>query len=119
MKIYKNTTTNETYYEGQTLTIKTGNTLFSGIPSEEQLSKWGFEEYVPQTPQPKEPTEEDLARQRMGEILAELSAMDYLTSKYIDGEDMSAYGDWQEKRKALREEYRTLEAKVFPETETE
>lgn len=45
----------------------------------------------------------------MDEILAELNAMDYLTSKYIDGEDMSEYGDWQDKRKALREEYRKLE----------
>ena len=45
----------------------------------------------------------------MQEILAELDSMDYLTSKYIDGEDMTEYGDWQARRKALREEYRQLE----------
>jgi hypothetical protein len=38
--------------------------------------------------------------------------MDYLTSKYIDGEDMSEYGDWQAKRRALREEYRQLEEEL-------
>lgn len=41
----------------------------------------------------------------MNEILAELQSMDYLTSKYIDGEDMTEYGDWQARRRALREEY--------------
>lgn len=40
----------------------------------------------------------------MRQIQAELDSMDYLTSKYVDGEDMSEYGDWQSKRKALREE---------------
>ncbi len=39
----------------------------------------------------------------------ELASMDYLTSKYVDGEDMTEYGDWQARRKALREEYRQLE----------
>jgi hypothetical protein len=48
----------------------------------------------------------------MYEIQNELSSMDYLTSKYIDGEDMSEYGDWQGKRKALREEYRKLEKEL-------
>jgi hypothetical protein len=45
----------------------------------------------------------------MAEIKEQLRDMDYLTSKYIDGEDMSEYGDWQQERKALREEYRMLE----------
>lgn len=49
---------------------------------------------------------------RMAEIKAELQSMDYLTSKFIDGEDMSDYGDWQERRRALRAEYNELEAKV-------
>ena len=67
------------------------------------LAEWGFEPYTPPTPQV------DTREQRMQEILAELSSMDYLTSKYIDGEDMTEYGDWQARRKALREEYRQLE----------
>ena len=53
--------------------------------------------------------EEYSKRERMAEIKAKLSSLDYLTSKYVDGEDMSEYGDWQGHRKALREEYRQLE----------
>ena len=110
MKRYYNNSTQEWYNEGTSLTRKLENSVFSGIPSEEQLGEWGFEEYIP--PTPKEPTEEEIAererQQRMSAILSELQSMDYLTSKYIDGEDMSQYGDWQEKRKQLREEYREL-----------
>lgn len=35
--------------------------------------------------------------------------MDYLTSKELDGEDMTEYGDYKGKRKSLRAEYRDLE----------
>lgn len=115
MKRYYNAKTKEWYTEGQSLTKRLGNSLYSGIPTDKQLKEWGFEEYVP--PTPSEPTEQDLARQRMAEIQSELSSMDYLTSKFIDGEDMSEYGDWQEKRKALREEYRTIEANLKTYTE--
>ena len=111
MKRYYNNSTNEWYNEGGVLTRRVDNGVFSGIPSEEQLKEWGFEEYV--APAPKEPTEEEIAererQQRMNEILQELKNMDYLTSKYVDGEDMSKYGDWQEKRKYLRAEYNRLE----------
>ena len=44
----------------------------------------------------------------MYEIQNELASMDYLTSKFIDGEDMTIYGDWQTRRKRLREEYNKL-----------
>lgn len=50
--------------------------------------------------------------QRMAEIIQELEATDYITLKYIDGEDMTEYGDWQARRKALREEYRNLERDI-------
>lgn len=110
MKRYYNNSTNEWYNEGTSLTRRVGNGVFSGIPSEEQLKECGFEEYV--APAPQEPTEEEIAemerQQRMNAILSELKSMDYLTSKYVDGEDMSQYGDWQEKRKLLRIEYRKL-----------
>ena len=33
------------------------STLWSGIPTEEQLTEWGFVEYIP--PEPPEPTPED------------------------------------------------------------
>lgn len=105
MKRYRNKTTGEIYIEGRTLTWQIDeSTLWSGIPTEEQLAKWGFEEIV--IPRP---TEREI---RMRQIKAELASMDYLTSKYIDGEDMTEYGDWQSKRKALREEYRRLEEQI-------
>lgn len=106
MKRYYNSTTKEWYTEGSTMTKRVGNGVFSGIPNEEQLYEWGFTPYTPPQPQV------DVREQRMQEILTELDAMDYLTSKYVDGEDMSEYGDWQAKRKALREEYRQLESEV-------
>lgn len=105
MKRYKNKTTEEIYIEGNTLTCQIDeSTLWSGIPTEEQLTEYGFEEII--IPQP---TEREI---RMRQIKAELASMDYLTSKYVDGEDMTEYGDWQGKRKALREEYRQLESEV-------
>jgi hypothetical protein len=50
---------------------------------------------------------------RMSEILAELQSMDYKTSKHADGEYTDA--QWKkivDVRKALREEYRALEAEL-------
>ena len=100
--VYYNKEKNVYYLEGKILTWQTNDTsLFSGIPTRPQLLDWGFEEVTITKPTPRE--------KRMEEILAELASMDYLTSKYIDGEDMTEYGDWQGKRKALREEYRELE----------
>ena len=104
MTTYYNKKTGEYYYQGRSITRRLDNGyLFAGVPTEQQLAEWGFEPYTPPVPQV------DVREQRMQEILAELSSMDYLTSKYIDGEDMTEYGDWQGKRKALREEYRELE----------
>ena len=104
MTTYYNKKTAEYYYEGRSITRRLDNGyLFAGVPTEQQLAEWGFEPYTPPVPQV------DMREQRMQEILAELSSMDYLTSKYIDGEDMTEYGDWQGKRKALRDEYRELE----------
>lgn len=81
--------------------------VFSGIPTPEQLKQFGFEQ-VP----PHEQTEVEKIRAQMDNIKAELAGMDYLTSKYIDGEDMTEYGDWQGKRKALREQYRQLAQEI-------
>lgn len=102
MKRYRNKTTGVIYYEGNYLRVNIDEeTSWHGIPTEEQLAEWGFEEII--IPQP---TEREI---RMRQIKTQLASMDYLTSKYIDGEDMTEYGDWQSKRKALREEYRELE----------
>lgn len=109
---YLNRQTEELYNEGDTLTRRLDNgSVFSGVPSAEQLEAWGFEEWTP-TPAPA-PSAEELERQqwqeRLQEIEQELKGMDYLTSKYIDGEDMSQYGDWQGRRRQLRQEYREIE----------
>ena len=112
MKRYYNTEKKQWYTEGKSITLKTREgVLFSGVPSEEQLAEWGYTEYT--APGPAEPTAEEQTRNRMSGIRQELIDMDYLTSKYIDGEDMTEYGDWQAKRKALREEYRTLEESLI------
>ena len=81
-------------------TIKTSNGVWISNPTAKQIAAEGWKEYVAP---PVDPVEI-----RKAEILQELSSMDYLTSKYVDGEDMSQYGDWQGKRRALREEYREL-----------
>lgn len=105
MKRYKNKDANKTYAEGGFLIWNIDDdTTFTGYPTEAQLAEWGFEEITVPVPTP--------AQVRMRQIQAELASIDYLTSKYVDGEDMSEYGDWQSKRKALREEYRELEAQA-------
>lgn len=101
--IYKNNITGEMYYGGAITKRLDNGAVVTGTPTSEMLAQWGFELYTPPTPQV------DVRQHRMQEILAELTSMDYLTSKYIDGEDMTEYGDWQARRKALREEYRQLE----------
>lgn len=101
--IYKNNTTGEMYYGGAITKRLDNGAVVTGTPTSEMLAEWGYTPYTPPIPQV------DIRKQRMDEILAELASMDYLTSKYIDGEDMTEYGDWQSRRKALREEYRELE----------
>ena len=101
--IYKNNETGELYYGGAITRRLDNGAVITGTPTPEMLAEWGFELHTPPTPQV------DAREHRMQEILAELASMDYLTSKYIDGEDMTEYGDWQARRKALREEYRQLE----------
>ena len=86
MKRYYNPTTHEWYTEGQSLTRKIDNGVFSGIPSVEQLESWGFEEWVEPTPTP----EELLARAKDNKI-AELEAYDAseeVNSFSVDGKTM-------------------------------
>lgn len=57
MKRYYNKNLNRYYTEGQTLTFKVNeSTLFSGVPTEEQLLAWGFEEYIEPEPEPVDET---------------------------------------------------------------
>ena len=85
MKKYYNPTTHEWYTEGQSLTRKIDNGVFSGIPSVEQLEQWGYEEYIEPTPTP----EELLARAKANKI-AELEAYDQseVNSFSVNGKDM-------------------------------
>ena len=69
--IYINTNTGKRYYGGaMTRTLEDGS-LWSGVPTPEQLAEWGYEEYVPPT---YEPTEEEL-----NQISAE-EALDIITN---------------------------------------
>ena len=85
MKKYYNSTTKEWYTEGNSITKNISNGVFSGIPSEQRLTEWGFEEYIEPTPTP----EELLARAKASKI-AELEAYDdsEVNSFSVNGKDM-------------------------------
>lgn len=71
MKRYYNEATQEWYIEGQSLTRRIENGMFSGVPSVEQLLSWGFVEWTE-----PEPTSEELLEQARQNKLAELEAYD-------------------------------------------
>lgn len=84
-KRYYNATTHEWYNEGQSLTKRVENGVFTGIPSEGQLTQWGFEEWVEPAPTPAEL----LARAKQ-EKIAELEAYD--ASDAVNGFDVTIQG---------------------------
>lgn len=111
MTTYINTTTGKHYYGGS-MTVYHDGTLFSGIPTAEQLEQWGYVPYVP--PTPPEPTAEEQRQQRMDEIQGLLSTTDYIVLKKAEGIDISSYdeqydGGFLAWRQALRDEYNELE----------
>lgn len=71
MKRYYNATTQEWYTEGQTMTRELENGVFSGIPTVEQLTSWGFEEWVEPAPTP-----EQLLERAKASKIVELEAYD-------------------------------------------
>jgi hypothetical protein len=71
MKKYYNQTTREWYTEGQSVTKYINGSLFSGIPNVEQLTEWGFEEWVEPAPTP-----EELLQRAKANKIAELEAYD-------------------------------------------
>lgn len=86
MKRYYNSTTKEWYNEGQSLTKRVENGVFSGIPSEEQLTAWGFVEWVEPAPTP-----EQLLKRAKQEKIAELEVYDQsdaVDSFTINGQSM-------------------------------
>ena len=53
-KRYYNSTNKEWYTEGNSLTRRVNGALFSGVPSVEQLTAWGFEEWIESESTPAE-----------------------------------------------------------------
>lgn len=112
MKKYHNPITGESYTEGNRHVRRLPDgTIFNAVPTVEQLHEWGFVDEDEPAPAVEYPPAVKL---RLEHIQAELASMDYLTSKALDGEDMTPYGDWQARRRALRAEYRNLEQKYKP-----
>lgn len=82
MKIYYNSTTNEYYYEGNTMTRRLDNgDVYSGIPKKTRLKEWGFVEVEPE-PVP-EPTQEELLENARDVKLAQLD--EYDNSNVVNG----------------------------------
>ena len=69
MKRYYNPTTNEWYNEGNSITKNINGSLFSGIPSEQRLTEWGFVEWVEPAPTPAQ-----LLERAKADKIAELEA---------------------------------------------
>ena len=86
MKRYHNPTTHEWYTEGNSITKYIDGSLFSGIPSEQRLTEWGYEEYIEPTPTP----EELLARAKSAKIdeLEAYDASEEVNSFSVDGKTM-------------------------------
>jgi len=70
-KRYYNATTKEWYTEGNSLTRRVNGALFSGVPSVEQLTAWGFVEW-----HEPEPTPEQLLERAKQQKIVELMAYD-------------------------------------------
>ena len=108
MKRYYNPTTHEWYTEGQSLTRKIDNGVFSGIPSEQRLAEWGFEEYIE-----PEPTPEQLLQRAKATKIASLQAYD--SSDAVNSFSVNGVSMWvpADKRAVLRtsiEAYKALGA---------
>ena len=85
-KRYYNTTTGKWYYEGQSMTMQLPSMLFMGYPTVEQLTEWGYEEYIE-----PEPTQEQLLQRAKDSKIAELEAYDSsdaVNSFSINGQPM-------------------------------
>ncbi len=97
------------WWNGESSLERENQTNLYGQVTEADVLAAGYVKITKPDPVMQASTEQDKARVRMQEIDAILKSKDYLTSKELDGEDMTEYGDYKAKRKALRAEYRTLE----------
>lgn len=101
-KRYYNATTHEWYTEGQSMTRRVDNGVFTGIPSAEQLFAWGFREWVEPAPTPAE-----LLERAKQEKIAELEAYDdsYAVNGFIirtEGGDVTEWLDTYKRNNAFR-----------------
>ena len=85
MKRYYNATTKEWYNEGQFLTKRVENGVFTGIPSAEQLTAWGFREWIEPAPTPAQ-----LLERAKSSKVAEIEAYDQ--SDEVNGFDITVGG---------------------------
>lgn len=84
---YYNRSTNEWYDEGTIMTHRIdASTVFSGIPSLEQLTEWGFEEYIEPSPTPEQLLEQ--AKKEKIESLEEYDKSSEVNSFTIEGKEM-------------------------------
>lgn len=104
-KRYYNSTTHKWYTEGQSMTRRVDNGVFSGIPSVEMLTKWGFVEWIEPVPTPEELLEQ--AKQRK---IAELEAYD--TSDAVNSFTLGGQTMWltRDERTQIDESINAYEA---------
>lgn len=80
---YYNEKTGEYYYEGRSITRRLDNGyLFAGVPTEQQLTEWGFVPYVPPVP---ERTLEIAKSEKIAQITA-YDTSDAVNSFTLDGD---------------------------------
>ena len=75
------------YYGGSMTRMLDNGSLFSGVPTAEQLAEWGYEEVT--TP---EPTAEELLQQAKDNKIAELDAYD--SSEDVNGFELGGNTMW-------------------------
>ena len=88
-KKYYNSTTKEWYTEGSIMTRTVNGVLFSGVPNEEQLTEWGFMEYIEPVPTPEQLLER-AKQQKISELMA------YDSSEAVNQFYLGEYPLWLE-----------------------
>lgn len=87
MKRYYNQAEDLWYTEGQSITKATRNELFSGIPTTQQLTAWGYVEYVE-----PEPTEQEIIENAKQYKLSEIE--DYNMSDNVNSFTLGNINMW-------------------------
>ena len=110
MKRYYNQTINKWYTEGLSITYTTPTQIFSGIPTEEQLQEWGFEEYI----EPKLSNEEKLEKvkqKKLGELIS-YDESGAVNSFSIGGQEMWLDAATRQQLKTSLDAYKAVEAET-------